>query len=90
MPYLKSEERTEKLDEVSNQLFDMFVEFYQTGNAKYINYVISKAAIRAVNIRPKYEVWRETKSVLQDVLDEFKNRMGDYERQAREKNGDII
>jgi len=89
VPYIKKEERTYRLNLVSDHLFKMFLEFYETGNAKYLNYVISRAALKAVNVNPKYEQWRKTKSVLQDVVDEFKHRMCEYETNARQINGDL-
>ena len=95
MPYIIGDQKTKKLNDVSSSLEMMFYEFLDTGQAKYLNYVLSRAALRSVQYckypeRGKYETWRKVKSVLQDVLDEYKHRMNNYETSAKEKNGDVI
>ena len=95
MPYIPKKEKTTKLDHLAQELTNMYHEFLLTGNAKYLNYVLTKAALQGVHncnskTKGRYETWRKIKSVQQDSLDEFKNRMGMYESEARKKNGDII
>jgi len=90
MPYLDKVMRRKILNEISDHLYKMFIEMSDTGQGKFINYVICRAALKAVKERNSYEHWREVKSVLTDIKDEFTRRMGEYEAKAKERNGDIV
>lgn len=90
MPYIDEQLRRPILNEISDHLYKMFVEMFETGQGKFLNYVICRAALKAAKEQESYEHWREVKSVLTDVKDEFTRRMGEYEAKARERNGEIL
>jgi hypothetical protein len=90
MPYTEEERRTALLISLSDKLALHLEKFLETGEAKDVNFTLFRSFIKVALKHNKYEVWRQLKSVLNDVRDEYVSRMNDYERGARERNGDVI
>ena len=90
MPYTLEETRTSLQVELSDEVARRLEEFLKTGEAKYINFILFRAFLKVATKHSNYEDWRKLKSVLNDVRDEYVSRMNDYERGARERNGDVI
>lgn len=90
MPYIDDTGRTSIREGLSDKLALELDAFLQSGEGKFINYILFRAFIKVALKHNKYEKWRELKSVLNDVRDEYVSRMGEYEREARERNGDVI
>jgi len=90
MPYTPEELRTDLLISLSDKIALLLEKFIETGEAKDVNFTIFRAFLKTAFKYNKYEKWRELKSVLNDIRDEYVNRMNEYERGARERNGDVI